>query len=85
MKSGFWFVNSILVCQAGKWRKYTLRTWTIQTLKTSPQKEFGESEALQLPATTECFIAVWKCLFSEHKFKGQIQGMSRNKAYHHVN
>lgn len=39
MKSGFWFVNSILVCQAGKWRKYTLRTWTIQTLKTSPQKE----------------------------------------------
>ena len=31
--------NSILVCQAGKWRKYTLGTWTIQTLKTSPQKE----------------------------------------------
>lgn len=45
---------------------------------------FGWLETEQQPATTECFIAVWKCLFSEHKFKGQIQGMSRNKAYHHV-
>lgn len=30
--------NSILVCQAGKWRKYTLGTWTIQTLKKLPTK-----------------------------------------------
>ena len=65
-------------------RKYDLGSWTVQTLKTSQEKRVGGSEALQSPGTTECFIAVWKCLFSEHKFRGQIQGMSRNKAYHNV-
>lgn len=55
------------------------------SLKTSQEKSFGRFETMQYQVTTECFIAVWKCLFSEHKFRGQIQGMSRNKAYHHVN
>lgn len=58
--------------------------WTAQTLHISQEKSSSGSEAVQALATTECFIAVWKCLFSEHKFRGQIQGMSRNKAYHHV-
>lgn len=76
--------TSTLACQAGKQRKYDFGVWTSQTFKTSQEKSFGGSETVQSPATTECFIAVWKCLFSEHKFRGQIQGMSRNKAYHHV-
>lgn len=76
--------NSTLACQAGKQRKYDFGTWISQTFKTSRERSFGGSETVQSPATTECFIAVWKCLFSEHKFRGQIQGMSRNKAYHHV-
>lgn len=56
----------------------------LQALETPKLNGFGWLETEQQPATTECFIAVWKCLFSEHKFKGQIQGMSRSKAYHHV-
>lgn len=63
------------------------RNWGTQSFASSRNSEvngFGWLETEQQPATTECFIAVWKCLFSEHKFKGQIQGMSRNKAYHHV-
>lgn len=63
------------------------RNWGSQSFASSRNSEvngFGWLETEQQPATTECFIAVWKCLFSEHKFKGQIQGMSRNKAYHHV-
>lgn len=55
-----------------------------RSFRNSKANGFGWLETVQEPAPTECFIAVWKCLFSEHKFKGQIQGMSRNKAYHHV-
>lgn len=61
------------------WRDTMFGPGTPQPLHTSQEKSSSRSEA-----TAECFIAVWKCLFSEHKFRGQIQGMSRNKAYHHV-
>ena len=85
MKPGFWFVTASLFARLVSGGKTLGEPGLFQLLKPPHKKSFGESEALQLPATTECFIAVWKCLFSEHKFKGQIQGMSRNKAYHHVN
>lgn len=84
MKSGFWFVTASLCARLVSGENTLWEPGLFKLLKPLHKKSFGESEALHLPATTECFIAVWKC-FSEHKFKGQIQGMSRNKAYHHVN
>lgn len=76
--------NRTLACWPGKWERYDFWALDCSDPYYLPGKSCSGCEAVQALATTECFIAVWKCLFSEHKFRGQIQGMSRNKAYHHV-